>query len=238
MAHKPSGMSVHNDPDGDLCALLKQYLRTHPDAAAAVAYDASYGLHPVHRLDRDTSGLILLGCRSETFEAFSLQMREGTAAKEYLALVHGSVQGADQWHTWNWPLSPRSAGRRNPQGRGRRKPCQTLYRVLRQTRHYSLLACRLVTGRTHQIRRHAVLAGHPLVGDRRYGSLRACEYLEKHHDFKRLGLHSAALTIRLPGEKTIQRFADDEFPARMAELVEKDTAVEGNKDPVQRKRGG
>ena len=231
IANKPSGMSVHNDPEGDLCTLLKRYIQSYPDAAAAVAYDTAYGLHPVHRLDRETSGLILLSCRRDVFDELSLQMRGGTATKEYTALVHGPVEPDDEWRAWDWPLTPRSAGRRNPRGQGRRKPCKTLYRVIRQSPHYSLIACRLLTGRTHQIRRHAVLAGHPMVGDRRYGSLRACKYLETHHNFTRLGLHAAALTIRLPGEETIRRIADDKLPAQMADLIDKD--IEDGKDGVK-----
>lgn len=222
IANKPSGMSVHNDPGNDLSTMLARYLQTTPKASAAVAYDTSYGLHPVHRLDRVTSGLILLSCRKDVFETLSLQMREGTATKEYIALVHGPVPLSDGWRLWDWPLTPKSAGRRNPQGQGRRKPCRTQYRVIDQSRHYSMITCRLLTGRTHQIRRHAALAGHPVVGDTRYGSSRSFKYLEKNRNFKRLGLHAAALTIRLPRQKSFHRFEAGELPIEMAELIETD----------------
>lgn len=220
--NKPSGVSVHNDPGNDLCALVTRHLRSNADLQATVGFDNRYGLHPVHRLDRETSGIIILSCRKDVFDHMSRQMKAGTATKVYRVLVHGSVQPADQWQVWNWPLTPKSAGRRNPQGSGRRKACKTKYRVVRQSRHYSLIECRLLTGRTHQIRRHAALAGHPLVGDKRYGSLRACRYLETHHGFNRLGLHAAALSIRLPGEKTRRRFEADPIPVELTELIDKD----------------
>ncbi len=222
VADKPSGMSVHNDPGGDLCALLIRNLRSNTELTAAVGFDSRYGLHPVHRLDRETSGVILLGCQRDVFDQLSHEMRTGAATKVYRALVHGSVQPADDWRWWDWPLTASSAGRKNPAGRGPRKPCKTRYRLMRQTRHYSLLECRPLTGRTHQIRRHAALAGHPLVGDKRYGSLRACRYLEKHHRFTRLGLHAAALTIRMPGERETRTFETGELPIGLVQLLEAD----------------
>lgn len=222
ISNKPSGMSVHNDPGADVCTLLNRFLQSNPKAAGTVAYDNGYGLHPVHRLDRETSGIILLSCRKDVFDHLARQFVDSTVTKEYAALVHGSVPLTGGWRSWDWPLTPKAAGRRHPQGQGRRKPCKTQYCVKIQSRHYSLLECRLPTGRTHQIRRHAALAGHPLVGDKRYGSLRACRYLEAHRRFKRLGLHAAALTIRLPGEEGHRRFATGDLPYVLRQLIEQD----------------
>jgi RluA family pseudouridine synthase len=222
VASKPSGISVHNDPGADLCTVLEQYLKTHPAAAGSAGYDAAYGLHPVHRLDKATSGVILLSCRRDVFDALSKQIAGHAVTKEYLALVHGEVAMADDWQLWAWPLTAKAGGRRNPQGKGRRRPCQTKFRVETRSRHYSLLRCRLLTGRTHQIRRHAALAGHPLVGDKRYGSLRACRYLETHFRFARLGLHAAALTIWLPGRNSPERFEATGLPTALRRLIEQD----------------
>jgi RluA family pseudouridine synthase len=223
VADKPSGISVHNDPGTDLCTVLDHYLKTHPEAARSAGYDTAYGLHPVHRLDKETSGVILLSCRRDVFDALSKQFAGDAVTKEYMALVHGEVAMADDWRLWAWPLTAQAAGRRNPQGRGRRRPCQTQIRVETRSRHYSLLRCRLLTGRTHQIRRHAALAGHPLVGDKRYGSLRACRYLETHCRFARLGLHAAALTLRLPGRNSPERFEVSHLPMALRQLIDRDT---------------
>lgn len=220
---KPSGMSVHNDPGTDLCSRLNQFILSHPKTAVAVAYDPGYGLHPVHRLDKETSGVMLLSCRRRDFDYFSQQFEQGRITKRYLALVHGSIPSKDQWDQWRWPLTPKAAGRRTPQGQGRRSPCQTQYRCRRHSHHYSLLECRLDTGRTHQIRRHAALAGHPVIGDRRYGSRRACRYLEKNYNFRRLGLHSAGLGIQLPNIEKRQHYGSEGLPHELERLMLDDT---------------
>lgn len=222
VANKPGGMSIHNDPGADLCARLNQFIKSNPAAGQSIAYDTSYGLHPVHRLDKETSGVILLSCRRDVFDQLSRQFVQDMVEKRYQALVHGSIATTDDWGLWQWPLTPKATGRRNPQGRGRRRPCQTYYRLVHHTRHYSLIECRLATGRTHQIRRHAVLAGHPLVGDRRYGSPRACRYLKKHCQFTRLGLHAAALTIQPPNYDAPEKFSSELLPTEIERLIDLD----------------
>ena len=223
VVEKPSGMSVHNDPGKDLCARLNHYFQSRPAAAEAIAYDHTYGLNPVHRLDKETSGMMLLSCRREVFDQLTRQFAQGLVTKRYLALVHGNMDASDTWRLWQWPLTPKAAGRRNPKGRGRRAPCQTHYRLVLKSRHYSLIECRLDTGRTHQIRRHAVLAGHPVTGDTRYGSLRACRYLEKNHGFTRLGLHAASLTIQPPDAGAPQCFASERLPTEIQRLLDSDS---------------
>lgn len=208
VVEKPSGLSVHNAPGSDLCSLMAAYLQDDARRSMASGFDPQFGLHPVHRLDKDTSGLILLACRPGVFNYFSERFARDQVIKHYLALVHGCVQQPPltQWADWRYPLARTAAGRRNPQGTGRRLECMTQYRVLQNSPHYSLIECRLRTGRTHQIRRHAALAGHPILGDQRYGSPRACRFLEKNFNFTRLALHAAVLEIRPPGADRLQRF--------------------------------
>jgi hypothetical protein len=88
--------------------------------------------------------------------------------------------------------------------------------------HYSLIECEPLTGRKHQIRRHAKLAGNPVAGDRRYGSVRSLSYLRRHLDFNRLGLHAHALTLTLPGDDYPTRFQSGGLPDPMRLLLEKD----------------
>ena len=233
---KPSGMSVHNDPGADLCSRVAQYILSHPKVAKSLSYDTRYGLHPVHRLDKLTSGTILLSCQRRIFDFLARQFSQGLVTKRYLALVHGTVAPTSGWGLWKWPLTPKSAGRRNPQGQGRRSPCKTHFRLIKQTRHYSLIECRLATGRTHQIRRHTVLAGHPLVGDRRYGALRACRYLEKNYNFNRLGLHAAGLTLQMPDVEAPQTSVSKGLPDEIEQLM-LDDAIDGSM-ASKRKRGG
>lgn len=223
-AEKPSGMSVHNDPGTDLCTVVNQWLQSNQTADESVAYDRRYGVHPVHRLDRETSGIILLSFQRNVFDFLSRQFAQARVTKKYVALAHGSVTHSKSWGHWRWPLTPKSAGRRTPQGQGRRLPCQTQFRTIKCSAHYSLIECRLLTGRTHQIRRHAALAGHPLVGDRRYGSLRACRYLEQHHDFHGLALHAAGLKFIAPETNQLRSVAAPMLPTKIRQLFDDDCA--------------
>ncbi len=229
---KPAGLSTHNDPDRDLCGLISRYLQSNPNPALAVDFDPSYGVHAVHRLDKETSGVILLACRRDVFQHFSRQFAAGHVRKSYLALVHGSVPQSDPAGLWQWPLSAGAAGRRNIQGKGGRKSSLTRYRSEQSSVHYTLLDCQPVTGRIHQIRRHAALAGHPIVGDRRYGSLRACRYVARHHGFERLALHAARLSITLPGSAERQSFESMGLPEEIKRLISADQATGGGKRDV------
>ena len=222
VAEKPSSMSTHNDPGNDLLSRLNLFLLSSGQTAETIAYDAGFGLHAVHRLDKETSGVIVLSCRRDVFDYLSRQFSEAAVRKRYLALVHGLAPITGKDGLWQWPLTPKAAGRRDPRGCGRREPCETRYRVLEHSRHYSLITCRPTTGRTHQIRRHAALAGHPLLGDRRYGSLRACRYLEKHHRFVRLALHAHSLGLKLPESGGFKKFQSAGLPPEMVRLFEMD----------------
>ena len=222
LADKPSGLSVHNDPGKDLCSRLMDYLTGDCAYLCKVHLDPEFGLHPVHRLDKETSGVILLACHRDVFASLSEAFALNQVAKHYLALVHGTEFKTGDNGLWTWPLTPKAAGRRNIQGKGRRVECTTAFRVIRRSRRYTLLSCRLPTGRTHQIRRHAALAGHPLLGDRRYGSQRACRYLENTFCFKRLALHASRISLIPPGADGIRHFESSRMPRQMERVFEAD----------------
>jgi 23S rRNA-/tRNA-specific pseudouridylate synthase len=206
--HKPAGVSVHNDPRQDMCASVRRRIETDPDLARTVALDKNWGVHAVHRLDRDTSGVLLLATRSSVFSALSGLFEKREVEKVYLAVVHGRLEtkGTDaSYGEWAWPLSARAGGRSRPAGVGHRRPSRTRFRVLAMGERYSLLSCEPVSGRQHQIRRHAKLAGHPVVGDQRYGSKRSLTYLQEHLPEVRLALHAWQLTFVPPGRATKDR---------------------------------
>ena len=221
---KPSGMSVHNDPGMDLCARILEDLTTEKPVGRSVDPDPRFGLHPVHRLDKETSGVILLACKRDVLKYFSEAFASNEVVKHYRALVHGTGFKADE-NRWKWPLTPKAAGRRDIQGKGSRVECGTAYRVIRRSQRYALIDCHLLTGRTHQIRRHAALAGHPVLGDRRYGSLRACRYLEKHYGFKRLALHASSISLKPPGAKAVQHFESSALPGEMTRVFQADLSA-------------
>lgn len=219
---KPCGMSIHNDPGADLCSVIRASVRA--GRLPGVGHDRS-AIHAAHRIDRDTSGIVLLAGDAKTLAWFGGQFAAREVHKRYLALVHGRCSGSTgtpDWAAWDWSLTAGAAGRNHPMGNGHRMSCTTRWRPLAHSRHYSLIECDPLTGRKHQIRRHAKLAGHPVVGDRRYGSARSLDVLRRHHDFHRLGLHAHALTLRLPDEIRTTAFLSGGLPEAMRQLLEAD----------------
>jgi 23S rRNA-/tRNA-specific pseudouridylate synthase len=222
--YKPTGLSVHNDPRQDICARVFALIETDTALGRAVGLDKAWGVHAVHRLDRDTSGVLLLATHAGVFAALSKLFSAHKVRKRYLAVVHGKVQGthaASSCGEWTWPLSVKAGGRNRPAGVGKRRPCTTRFWVEGSSERYTLLSCEPVSGRQHQIRRHAKLAGHPVVGDRRYGSKRALNYLEGAYTDVRLALHAWQLTFVPPGQdpnETLTLTADP-TPAFMTRLI-------------------
>ncbi len=227
---KPAGLSVHNAPGEDLCSLVSQNIQQQPDikkrfGKGLTPSDPGIGLHPVHRLDRETSGMVLLAADQEIFRFFSKQFDARMVRKFYVALVHGRLEiprTEDLWGTWEWPLTKSAAGRTHPQGSGPRQSSRTRFRILDHSDHYTMVEMELLTGRTHQIRRHAKLAGHSIVGDARYGSPRAITFLRKQRGFNRLALHARSLTLRLPGEKHQTTIETPTIPDQIGELFKED----------------
>jgi RluA family pseudouridine synthase len=224
-ADKPAGMSVHNDPGRDLCSLASAFIQKEAAIHDRIEMDPDFGVHPVHRLDRETSGVVLLAVNRELFRFFSKQFESRQVKKRYIAILHGllkEAEGSDQWLIWRWALAPTAAGRRNPRGAGRRLESQTRYRILGHSAHYTMVELEPLSGRTHQIRRHAKLAGHPVVGDARYGSKRALDYLRSNCAFDRLALHARALTLQLFPGQDVQTIETPTIPGEMLDLFEND----------------
>ncbi len=222
VVEKPCGLSIHNDPGRDLCSLILAALQYGWLPAVG---ESRHAVHAVHRLDRETSGIVLLGVNPETLAWFGDQFAARTARKRYLAVVHGPIDdpfAGGRWHSWRWPLTATPGGRRDPMGKGRRLACTTRWRLLDHSPHYALIQCEPLTGRKHQIRRHAKLAGHPVVGDRRYGSTRSREILVRQYQFDRLGLHAHTLGVQLPGESMATEFRSVGLPKAMRQLLAAD----------------
>jgi 23S rRNA-/tRNA-specific pseudouridylate synthase len=224
---KPAGMSVHNEPGQDLCSLASEFIQEETSIGEQVEMNPDFGVHPVHRLDKETSGVLLLAVTRRMFRFFSSQFESRKVKKWYVALLHGRLEnpeGGDGWGTWSWALTKTAGGRNNPEGDGPRLDSGTRYRVIDHSVHYTMVEIELLSGRTHQIRRHAKMSGHQVVGDARYGSTRAVNYLRRNHGFDRLALHARGITLLLPGGKEPETIETQSIPVRMRELFENDSA--------------
>lgn len=162
VADKPAGVPTEPTREGSrgtLLAALSDLLREQGE-------DARY-LHAVHRLDTDTTGVVVFARSAAAARLVGQQLHDGTAERRYLALV----EGVPAWARAR--LDASLARARDAQGRVQvdpdGAPAVTLVTVLAPGTRGSLVLCNPRTGRTHQLRVHLAHAGHPLVGDRRYG---------------------------------------------------------------------
>ncbi|TCP07203.1 RluA family pseudouridine synthase [Caldimonas thermodepolymerans] len=161
--HKPAGLVVHPAAGNWSGTLLNGLLAHHPGAAAL----PRAGI--VHRLDKDTSGLMVVGKTLEAVTALVRAIAAREVRREYLALVHGEIRDPAALASIDAPIG------RDPQSRVRiavvagGKPARTDVTVQAVRDGVTAVACRLHTGRTHQIRVHLAHRGHPLVGDALYG---------------------------------------------------------------------
>ncbi len=155
--NKPSGLLTLPDRFDALQNSLRGLLQEH--------YGAAY---TIHRLDKDTSGLIIFGLTAEAQRHYTELFEERKVEKTYLGLVHGRMPAASG--TLDQPLGehPHIKGRMAVVRKG--KHAVTHYAVVESVGRYSLLSFRIETGRTHQIRVHMQHAGHPIVCDPIYGS--------------------------------------------------------------------
>jgi 23S rRNA pseudouridine955/2504/2580 synthase len=165
---KPAGLLVH-DGDNSLEAMVRRYLSGKLDASQ------SFVPGPLHRLDRNTSGVIAFSRSISGARVFSEALRQGLASKTYIALLEGQAGEPELWND----LVVRDGTTRKSRVEGReklREPTAGAKEAIAEmipllaNDHASLAVIRLLTGRTHQIRTQAAAHGHPLLGDAKYGS--------------------------------------------------------------------
>jgi len=186
--NKPAGLVVHPAAGNWSGTLLNGLLAYH----AAAANLPRAGI--VHRLDKDTSGLMLVGKSRPAVDALVRAIAARDVQREYLALAHGRWKGATEQGV-DQPVGRDSHNRLRmavlrPESTGG-KPAQTTIRLLDGSDTTSLVACKLHTGRTHQIRVHMAWLGHPLVGDTLYGGKLAL-------GLQRQALHATRLRLLHP----------------------------------------
>lgn len=228
---KPAGLVVHPAPGNQDGTLVNGLLAHCGDDLPGIGGERRPGI--VHRLDKDTSGIMVVAKTESALVALSAAFAARDMDRAYLALC------------WGWPNPGRGEIEgdigRDPRDRKRMavvarngKPALTRYRTLQAAPGVALLECRLATGRTHQIRVHLSSKGHPLVGDPVYlrrvpAASRAAPASARHAllDFPRQALHAARLGFRHPRTGAVLRF-ETPIPADMAALF----ATLGLADPV------
>ncbi len=191
---KPAGLVVHPSPGHRSGTLVNALLgRGGADAWGGIAGVARPGI--VHRLDRDTSGLLMVARNDAAQASLMSQLKARRVKKTYLALVSGSVAAAVGRIEAPIGRDPRHRTRMAVVADGR--PAVTGYRVRERWPGWTLLELDLVTGRTHQIRVHLEAIGHPVAGDPVYGGGRSRRGPEGLH---RLFLHSWRLELAAPSD--------------------------------------
>lgn len=194
VVNKPAGIAVHGG-SGLSCGLIEAFRQLRPEAKE---------IELVHRLDRDTSGLLMIAKRRSMLRHLHEQLRGDGIDKKYLALVKG-----------HWPSSKKTiaapllknnlrSGERmvevNPEG----KEAVTEFKVIARFGDFAtLVEAKPITGRTHQIRVHAKFAGHAIAGDSKYGEDDFSKAIRSLGG-KRLFLHAQHLTITLPDQSQLK----------------------------------
>ena len=214
---KPAGMVVHpaaGNFDGTLVNALLHHCAGRLSGIGGVARPGI-----VHRIDKDTSGLLVVAKTDVAHEGLAAQFARHSILRRYLAVVAGWPVPASG--TIDAPLARSAANRKKiavvTGDRGKR--AVTHYRIVTPLRDAALVECRLETGRTHQIRVHMASIGYPLLGDPVYGRSRPGQRdLLKRLDFHRQALHAAALGFVHPVSKENLSF-ESALPSDIQELL-------------------
>ncbi|MBS4693970.1 23S rRNA pseudouridine(955/2504/2580) synthase RluC [Aeromonas allosaccharophila] len=187
--NKPSGMAVHGG-SGLSFGVIEGLRALRPEARF---------LELVHRLDRDTSGVLLVAKKRSALRSLHEQLRVKTMRKQYLALVRGKWQAHVK--VVNAPLRKNDlqSGERVVRVSADGKPSETRFRIVRQFAEATLVECSPITGRTHQIRVHTLHAGHPIACDDKYGEAAFDEKMRS-QGLKRLFLHAWKLSFTHPAD--------------------------------------
>ncbi|GAB3367081.1 RluA family pseudouridine synthase [Lysobacter rhizosphaerae] len=189
--NKPSGVASHGG-SGISFGAIETMRALRPEQS----------LELVHRLDRDTSGLLIMAKkRSALTEMQALMREEGGIAKRYLALLTGRMPDGVMSVDAPLHVGLRQGGERHVQVNAAGKASLSHFRVLERRGGQSYCEVRIETGRTHQIRVHSQHIGHPIAGDDKYGDAEANKRLREQVGLKRMFLHASTLEFALDGGK-------------------------------------
>lgn len=201
IVNKPSGMVVHPAP-GHYTGTLVHTLLHHCDRLAGIGGVERPGI--VHRIDKDTTGAIVVAKSDLAHQSLQAQIKAKTARREYWGLIYGSF--VEMKGTIDLPIGRHKRDRKkmaiiSPEHGGRE--AVTHWQILERIGNYSLMQFLLETGRTHQIRVHCSSQGHPLLGDQTYGANRSLKV-----NLSGQALHARSLSLLHPvSEELIEAIA-------------------------------
>ena len=192
VVNKPQGMVVHPAPGHPDHTLVNALLYHCPLSTI----NGTFRPGIVHRIDKDTSGLLMVAKNDHAHRSLAKQLKEKTNIREYIALVHGNIK--TEKGKIDAPIGRSRKDRKKQAVVADGRHAVTHFEVLKHYQHYTLVKCVLETGRTHQIRVHMKYIGHPLVGDPLYGPRKT---IQGHGQF----LHAAKLGFTHPvtGKKLV-----------------------------------
>ncbi|MBI4292378.1 MAG: RluA family pseudouridine synthase [Betaproteobacteria bacterium] len=205
---KPSGVAVHGG-SGISFGVIERMRAARPKLKV---------LELVHRLDRDTSGLLMLAKKRSILVRLHESLRAGEVDKRYLVLVKGRWTQAERSVSLALRKYLTGAGERRVSVDSEGKSAQTVFRLERRFRDFTLLSAELRSGRTHQIRVHLAHLGYPIAGDDKYGDFELNRTLSA-RGLKRMFLHAAELTLTHPGSGEVLRLTSP-LPAALAQFLE------------------
>lgn len=215
--NKPSGLVVHPFDYSTEYTLVDFLVGNYPET---ITIDNKIILQDgrtvflcgiVHKLDRDTSGVMVIAKNQKTFEKLKIQFKNHTVKKYYIALVEGVVE--KDTFTIDAPLGrskkeyKQSTNPTNP--RGELRPAVTKVNVLQRNETTTLVELSPLTGRTHQLRAHMSSINHPIVGDKAYGST---------IESPRIMLHAKSISFSLDGE---EKYFETEVPEEFLKILKK-----------------
>lgn len=188
--NKPSGIAVHGG-SGIQFGVIEGLRKLYPQEK---------NLELVHRLDRDTSGCLIIAKKRKALKSLHEQLRNNEIRKIYVAVLKGKWEGGKQ--TIDAPLLKNTlkSGERIVRVDNNGKAAQSIFKPVKLFSDSTMVEIELITGRTHQIRVHAAHVGHPVAGDEKYGQ-RSFNLTMKERGLNRLFLHAKSLSFTLPGSE-------------------------------------
>ena len=207
VVNKPSGMVVHPAP-GHTNGTLVNALLYHCNSLSNIGGDVRAGI--VHRIDKDTSGLLVACKNNMAHKSLSEQLKEKTTTRKYIAIVTGSI--SHNLGKINAPIGRDPDNRQKMAVVENGKSAVTHFRVLDRFKNYTLLELELETGRTHQIRVHMAYIGHPVLNDPLYGTKKQTTPFGQY-------LHAKTLGFKHPRTGEYMEF-DSELPQEFVEKIE------------------